>query len=242
MRLSEAIACRTSSTSAPNSSHTFAISFMNEMRVASMAFAAYLQSSALAQSITMIGAPVRVNGAYSSRIMSAARSSSAPMTTRSGFRKSSTAAPCLRNSGLLTTLNGCVVSRRDGLADALGRADRHRALVDDDLVAVHRRARTSRAAPSTCWRSAEPSSPVGVPTAMKMTSELLTAFGQAGRERQPLLGAVAPHELLEPRLVDRDLPPAGACGPWPRPCRRRRRRCRFRRSTRRPPARHTLSR
>ena len=34
------------------------------------------------------------------------------MTTRSGFRKSSTAAPCFRNSGLLTTLNGCVVSRR----------------------------------------------------------------------------------------------------------------------------------
>ena len=35
---------------------------MNEMRVASSAFAAYLQISALAQSITMIGAPVRVNG------------------------------------------------------------------------------------------------------------------------------------------------------------------------------------
>jgi hypothetical protein len=33
------------------------------MRVASIAFAAYLHSSALAQSIIMIGAPVRVNGA-----------------------------------------------------------------------------------------------------------------------------------------------------------------------------------
>ena len=62
MRLSEAIAWRTLSTSAPNRSQTFAISFMNEMRVASIAFAAYLHSSALAQSITMIGAPVRVNG------------------------------------------------------------------------------------------------------------------------------------------------------------------------------------
>ncbi len=79
---------------------------MNEMRVASMAFAAYLQSSALAQSIIMIGAPVRVNGAYSSCINSLDRGSSAPMTTRSGFMKSSIAAPCLRNSGLLTTLNG----------------------------------------------------------------------------------------------------------------------------------------
>ena len=48
--------------SAPTSSQTLAISFMNEMRVASMALAAYFDSSALAQSITMIGAPVRVNG------------------------------------------------------------------------------------------------------------------------------------------------------------------------------------
>ena len=38
------------------------------MRVARIEFAAYLQSSALAVSITMIGAPVRVNGAYSSFI------------------------------------------------------------------------------------------------------------------------------------------------------------------------------
>jgi hypothetical protein len=35
---------------------------MKEMRVASMALAAYLVSSALAQSIIMMGAPVRVNG------------------------------------------------------------------------------------------------------------------------------------------------------------------------------------
>ncbi len=72
MRLSVATAWRTMSTSAPNSSHTLAISFMNEMRVASMAFAAYLQSSALGQSITMMGAPVRVNGRYNSTIRSAA--------------------------------------------------------------------------------------------------------------------------------------------------------------------------
>ena len=85
---------------------------MNDTRVASIALAAYLLSSALAQSINIIGAPVRVNGAYSPRIISRARGSSAPMTTRSGRMKSSIAAPCLRNSGLLTTLNGCVVSRR----------------------------------------------------------------------------------------------------------------------------------
>ena len=85
---------------------------MNEIFVASIAFAAYLHISALWQSITMIGAPVRVNGAYSSVMSCVARGSSAPITTRSGFMKSSTAAPCFRNSGLLTTLNGCVVSRR----------------------------------------------------------------------------------------------------------------------------------
>ena len=90
----------------------FAISFMNEIFVARSAFDAYLASSALAQSITMIGAPVRVNGWCSATISSAPRGSSAPMTTRSGFMKSSTAAPCFRNSGLLTTLKGCVVSRR----------------------------------------------------------------------------------------------------------------------------------
>ena len=37
--------------------------FMKEIFVARIAFDAYLDSSALAQSITMIGAPVRVNGA-----------------------------------------------------------------------------------------------------------------------------------------------------------------------------------
>ena len=47
MRRSEATARRTWSTSAPTASQTFATSFMNEMRVASIAFAAYLQSSAL---------------------------------------------------------------------------------------------------------------------------------------------------------------------------------------------------
>ncbi len=72
MRRSAPIALRTWSTLAPTASATFAISFMKEIRVARMALAAYLLSSALAQSITMIGAPVRVNGAYSSR-MSASR-------------------------------------------------------------------------------------------------------------------------------------------------------------------------
>ena len=35
--------------------------------------------------------------------------SSVPITTRSGFRKSSTAVPSFRNSGFETTAKGCVV-------------------------------------------------------------------------------------------------------------------------------------
>ncbi len=64
-----------------------------------------------------------------------ARSESAPITTRSGLRKSSIAAPSLRNSGFETTSNGCVVTFGDHLADLVRGADRHGALVDDDGVA-----------------------------------------------------------------------------------------------------------
>ena len=49
--------------SAPSFSATLASSFMKLMRVASIAFAAYFVSSALATSITRIGSPVRTNGA-----------------------------------------------------------------------------------------------------------------------------------------------------------------------------------
>ena len=63
MRASEPMPLRTMSTSAPTRSHRLAISFMNEMRVASMAFAAYFVISADAMSMKMIGFPVRTNGA-----------------------------------------------------------------------------------------------------------------------------------------------------------------------------------
>ena len=51
----------------------------------------------------MIGLPVRTNGAYSSAMTLRAKSLSTPSTTRSGFMKSSTAAPSFRNSGFDTT-------------------------------------------------------------------------------------------------------------------------------------------
>ena len=162
------------------------------------------------------------------------------MTTRSGFMKSSTAAPCLRNSGLLTTLNGCVVSAAIDGVHLLRRADRHGALVDDDLVLVHRAADRRRATSSTCVRSAEPSSPCGVPTAMKTISAAWTAAGRSVVKRQPLVVVVPADHLLEAGLVDRHLALRAASRPWRRPCPRRRRRCRFRRGTRRAPGRRTL--
>ena len=121
--------------------------------------------------------------------------------------KSSTAAPCFRNSGLLTTLNGCVVSRRIDVADLRGGADRHRALVDDDRVAVHR--------PADVARHAEHVLQVGRAVLALRRADGdeddlggADGLGQVGRERQPLLARVAPDQLLEPRLVDRHPPAA----------------------------------
>jgi hypothetical protein len=68
MRESVPIPRRTCPTSAPSRSQRFAISFMKEMRVASIAFAAYFVISADGRSMNRIGFPVRTNGAYSSAI------------------------------------------------------------------------------------------------------------------------------------------------------------------------------
>ena len=69
------------------------------------AFAAYLVISAERSSMKMIGFPWRTNGAYNRFNISFALSDSVPMTTRSGFMKSSTATPSLKNSGFETTSN-----------------------------------------------------------------------------------------------------------------------------------------
>ena len=63
MRLSLPMPRRTWSTSAPSRSQTAAISFMKEMRVASMALAAYLVSSAERGSMKRMGCSARVKGA-----------------------------------------------------------------------------------------------------------------------------------------------------------------------------------
>ena len=90
------------------------------------------------------------------------------MTTRSGFMKSSIAAPSFRNSGLEQTAKAVLVcdftAARTFSAVPTGTVD----LVTTTFGSFMCRP-ISRATASTCWRSAEPSSPGGVPTAMKMT-------------------------------------------------------------------------
>ena len=111
MRESLPMPSRTCSISAPTFSASSAISFIKLMRVASMALATYLVSSALRTSIIISRSRLRRNGAYKARINSAAWSLSQPTTTRSGRIKSSIATPSLRNSGLETTAKGSTAAR-----------------------------------------------------------------------------------------------------------------------------------
>ncbi len=177
MRSSVPIPCRTLDTSAPTASHRPAMVFMKEMRVASIALAAYLVISAEAMSMNRIGLPVRTKGSYSSARRSRAYSDSTPTTTRSGFMKSWTAAPSLRNSGLEQTWNGRVVWRRIASrtlpAVPTGTVLLVMTIFSGPSAGMLRP--TVSATASTCCRSAEPSSPGGVPTAMKMTSAPRTA-------------------------------------------------------------------
>ena len=82
----------------------FDSSFMKLILVASSEFAAYLVSSEDFRLMKIRRSRrLRQNGAYRSRMTSIACSSSVPMTMRSGFMKSSIAAPSFRNSGLEMT-------------------------------------------------------------------------------------------------------------------------------------------
>jgi hypothetical protein len=116
-------------------------------------------------------------GAYSSAMMLRAWSLSTPSTTRSGFMKSSTASPSFRNSGLLQTCGTGTGVPPDRLGHECGGADR-----DGDLVTTTSSwacRPTVSAAASTWRRSAEPSSPGGVPTAMKITDACAAAIAEA---------------------------------------------------------------
>ena len=90
----------TSFTSAPTASHNAATALANDSLVAKNALAAYFMVSAEAGSVMSTGASTP---AYRPATRSATEASAAPTTTRSGLRKSCTADPWRRNSGLETT-------------------------------------------------------------------------------------------------------------------------------------------
>ena len=125
-----------------------------------------------------MGLSVRTNGAYSSAMTPRARSLKAPMTIRSGRWKSSIAAPSLRNSGFDTTSIGTLVR---AVTSACIRAAVPTGTVLLLTMTVY------RSAASAIWwatfiatrRSALPSSPCGVPTAMNTTSAPRTAPGRS---------------------------------------------------------------
>ena len=92
--------------------------------------------------------------------------------------KSSTAAPCFRNSGLLTTLNGCDVSFAI-VAWTFFAVPTGTVLLSTMTVYLLMTWPMARATFSTCVKSAEPSSPCGVPTAMKTMSDARTDAGSS---------------------------------------------------------------
>ena len=101
------------------------------------------------------------------------------MMIRSGFMKSSTAAPSFRNSGFDTTAYSICTPRATSSASIAARTASAVPtgtvlLSTTTLWSVIRRP-MSRAAASTCCRSAEPSSSAGVPTAMNCSVPCATA-------------------------------------------------------------------
>ena len=109
IRGSAAMTRCTSITSAPSVSESLAISFIKEMRVASIALLAYLHNSDDLSLININTCGVGHNGAYIFLRTSTARSSLAPTTIRSGSIKSLTASPSLRNSGFEATAKSTVL-------------------------------------------------------------------------------------------------------------------------------------
>src|SRR5471030_620296 len=150
------------------------ISFMKEMRVASMALAAYLVNSAERTSIQNVRSWLRLKGVYSFFIRSWAFWPSGvlsqPMTMRSGRMKSSTAAPSFMNTGTATTenLEASARAASSSCTAALTRSAVPTGTVDLSTMTLYSVMCLPmlRAAASTYCKSAEPSSSGGVPTAM----------------------------------------------------------------------------
>jgi hypothetical protein len=158
----------TSFTSAPTASLTAAMAFTKLILVARKAFEACLMISAEAGSVTWSGA---ASPRYKAASRTAAAWSSAPITTRSGCRKSCTADPSRRNSGIETTWMSlrpitCSMIRVDptGTVDAL-----------TTIVSGARWGPISAATASSDLRSEGPSGPSGPDTHRYTNSVSATA-------------------------------------------------------------------
>ena len=99
------------------------------------------------------------------------------MTIRSGRMKSATAAPSFRNSGLDTTVSDASAAAPPRARSSAPMAERTASAVPTGTVDLSTTTLKPvmcrpmlRAAASTWRRSAEPSSPAGVPTAMNWIS------------------------------------------------------------------------
>jgi len=172
--VSEPIPLRTISISAPTISHRLAISFINEMRVASIPLAAYFVISADAISMNIIGNPFNVNGLYNFSIRVCDLTLSTPTTTLSGFIKSFTATPSLRNSGLEATSNSKSFNPLASNSSLTACFTLSAVPTGTVLLVTSRKYSllyfpTVRATSSTYFRSACPSSSGGVPTAENIT-------------------------------------------------------------------------
>ena len=98
-------------TSAPINSQRLAISFIKDILVASIEFAAYFIISAEGISVIMIRSDTSIKGLYNFDIISRAFILSTPITTLSGLIKSFIAAPSFKNSGLEATSNSTEIPR-----------------------------------------------------------------------------------------------------------------------------------
>ena len=129
--------------------------------------AAYLVSSADFSSIKTNGFPCRTKGAYNASITFRASDDVVPITTRSGFMKSSTATPSLKNSGFDTTSN-TTFALAEIFALTLSAVPTGTVLLSTITVYSFKSEPNSPATPSMYFKSAEPSSPGGVGRARKM--------------------------------------------------------------------------
>ena len=174
IRASVPIPLRTIFTSAPTISHKLAISFIKLIRVANIAFAAYLVISAEGTSIKITRKLFSKNGRYNFDINFSARSDSTPTTTRSGLIKSFTAAPSFKNSGL-EAISNSIFTFRLACSSLIARftfwaVPTGTVLLVTTKIYLFMYLPTVRATSNTYFKSALPSSSGGVPTAENKTS------------------------------------------------------------------------